>query len=400
MINSFKKFMKRRNQRKRCIHEIVAKTGLTDKEVAAMADEAVKRLGISYRDYVRYKYYLVPVEEQQTKHDKIARNKDKKDEKAVKNVMKVTGWDYDHTEEMIREAIKRTDCTYTEYFIYRFYELSKEEQEKVFLIKHSRKLIAKYDVNREFAYISTNKAKTNKYFAEYLNRQWCINTEISFDEFSSIFNNTAKIIYKPIAGNRGKGIKAFEISDNNIRDVYDELQSYPEGVVEAFVSQHSELRKLFPDAVNTVRLVSISSNKKSVTSNGKKMDIAYAALRIGNGTSVVDNFHSGGMAAAIDIETGRLVTDAADMNGNVFSSHPVTGTQIKGFCVPYFEEAVKMVEDAISKNGIEGYLGWDIAISEDGPVLIEVNVSPGVVLLSMPYAAEKKGMKHLMEKYI
>jgi len=59
-----------------------------------------------------------------------------------------------------------------------------------------------------------------------------------------------------------------------------------------------------------------------------------------------------------------------------------------------------MVTEAINKNKLEGYLGWDVAIAEDGPILIEVNDRPGVVLLSTPYAAQKKGMKHVLAKYL
>jgi len=392
MINLIRAHLGNRIRRKRCIDEIVAKMGWSCEETAKKADEAVKRLGISYRDYVRYKYYLVPVEEQQEKYNRIQRNRNKKDDKAVKNVMKVTGWDYEKAESMILEAQQRTGCTYTEYFIYRFYELSKDEQEQVFLVEDSKKLIYKYDVDREFAYILTDKGKTNEYFAEYLNRPWCINTKVTLEEFKKTFEDVERIMYKPIAGNRGKGIQAFYISAENIETVYTELKELSEGVVEAFVIQHPELRRLFPESVNTIRIVSISTSQKA--------DIAYAALRIGNGKAVVDNFHSGGMTAAIALETGKIVTDAADMNGNVFAEHPVTGMKFKGFEVPYFNEAVELVKDAIGKNKIKGYLGWDIAISETGPVLIEVNVSPGVVLLSMPYAAEKRGTKAMMEKYM
>lgn len=391
MINLIKEHLGNRIRRKRCIDEIVAKTGWSREETAKKADEAVKRLGISHRDYVRYKYYLVPVEEQQEKYNRIKRNRNKKDDKAIKNVMKVTGWDSEKTEKMILEAQQRTGCTYTEYFIYRFYELSKEEQEQVFLVEDSKKLIYKYDVDREFAYTLTDKGKTNEYFAEYLNRPWCINTKVTLEEFKKTFETVERIMYKPIAGNRGKGIKAFDLTAENAEAVYNELKEFPDGVVEAFVIQHPELNRLFPESVNTVRIVSISTNKD--------VDIAYAALRIGNGKAVVDNFHSGGMTAAIDMQTGKLTTNAADMNGNVFKEHPVTGVQFKEFEVPYFKEAMELVKDAISKNKIKGYLGWDVAISETGPVLIEVNVSPGVVLLSMPYAAEKRGTKSMMEKY-
>jgi len=400
MLQSIKGSIKNLLQKKKYIDEIVRKTGWSNEEASKMLDEAVNNLGISYRDYVRAKYYLLTPEEQIKKSKNVLKKRKHKEEKAIEGVMNATGWDREHTEEMILEAQKRTGCTYKEFYIYRFYELSKEEQENVFVAEYSKKLISKYDVEAAFSDILTDKGRTNEYFKEYLNRPWCVNTEVTFDVFKNTFKDIDRIIYKPIDGNRGRGIRAFEVSDDNIESVYEELSDCPTGVVEAFVVQHSELSKLSPDSVNTIRIVSISSNKRSVTDNGDKVDIAYASLRIGGGGSVVDNFHSGGMVAAIDMKTGKLVTNAADMAGNVFTKHPVTGIEIKGFEIPYFSEALEMVKDAVRKNKIEGYLGWDVAISETGPVLIEVNARPGVVLLSMPYAAEKKGMKHIMEKYM
>ena len=58
------------------------------------------------------------------------------------------------------------------------------------------------------------------------------------------------------------------------------------------------------------------------------------------------------------------------------------------------------MREACSTSKIEGYLGWDIAISVNGPVLVEVNHNPAAGLLTAPFVTEKKGMKHIMEKYM
>ena len=123
-------------------------------------------------------------------------------------------------------------------------------------------------------------------------------------------------------------------------------------------------------------------------------------VRIGRGKSIVDNLHSGGMVANVDMATGRLETNGADRNGTMFEEHPETHTTIKGFQVPYFEEALEMVKEAITKYNVEGYIGWDIAISKDGPKLLEVNDRPGADGLQTAYAQEYKGVKHVMEKYL
>ena len=111
----------------------------------------------------------------------------------------------------------------------------------------------------------------------------------------------------------------------------------------------------------------------------------------------MDNFHSGGIVAGIDLETGEVVTDGIDLSCNIYKTTS-TGVAVKGFRIPYFSEALDMVREA-GKN-LEGYLGWDVAISENGPVLIEANTMPGAVILQMPYIPEKRGMKYVMEKYL
>lgn len=114
----------------------------------------------------------------------------------------------------------------------------------------------------------------------------------------------------------------------------------------------------------------------------------------------MDNFHRGGMAAVINLDTGCLATDAANNNGEIFICHPMTGKTFKGFQVPLFDKVIDFVMDFCAQEGVEGYFGWDIAITETQPVLIEVNSYPGVDLLQAPYSAEHKGMKYVLEKYL
>jgi D-alanine-D-alanine ligase-like ATP-grasp enzyme len=60
-----------------------------------------------------------------------------------------------------------------------------------------------------------------------------------------------------------------------------------------------------------------------------------------------------------------------------------------------------MVKDICAKEGVEGNLGWDICITENGPALIEANRGPGAILLITPYVKEKKGMmRYVLDKYL
>ena len=319
----------------------------------------------------------------------------------IQLVMQETRGTKANTKANFRDARGRTGCTAKEYWLYRMYEMNDKEQETVLLASLQKHLRRKYDVNKAFVNdVLCDKEQTNICFSQYVKRVWCVNTKISSKDFVELFSNISRIIYKPIDGNRGVGVKSFDLRVEDINNVYNQLATLPKGVVEEYVVQHSEMLELCPSSVNTLRVVTFSSNSTPVTADGRYLDVAYASLRIGGGNSIVDNFHGGGMVSNVDLETGELITDGADMNRSVYAYHPATGVKLKGFKIPYFKEAMEMVYDAILKNRIEGYLGWDIAITENGPALIEVNAQPGVVLLQTPYAKDHKGMKHVLEKYL
>lgn len=320
------------------------------------------------------------------------------EDKVISSVMKKTGWDYDHARDSIESARRETGCTYKEYKLYRFYRMTDEEQRGFFVMDLSKKLGHIYNKDQEFVNLVCDKAESNRLFAGYMGRPWCVNNSVSLDEFREIFKGVSRIIYKPVGGNCGKGVSAYDISEDNIEDIYHELYDFPAGVVEQYLVQHPELSSLAPDSVNTVRIVTVSSKDFPVNDNGDHFDIAYAALRIGGESSVVDNFHSGGMVAAVDLQTGKVITNAVDVRGKVYREHPVTGKKINGFVIPMFDEILDMAKAAC--GDIEGYLGWDIAVTENGPVLIEVNTKPAVALLQMPYVPKRKGMKHVMKKYL
>ena len=82
------------------------------------------------------------------------------------------------------------------------------------------------------------------------------------------------------------------------------------------------------------------------------------------------------MAARIDLESGKLLTVGADKAGNTYTQHPITGTDIIGFTIPYWEEAKAMCMEAARKVPEMRFIAWDVAITADGPTFIEGNSFP------------------------
>lgn len=393
---------RRKQQKESCIKDAAERMGWSVQYAEDQIQDARNRLGISYRDYERYDFCNIPVENQEHIYEQIVSSKeqDKADKAAQKEktrsecyaaIMEHTGWSLEKTKAKIEIAKEKSGAGYKDYLFYQLWNVDEDKLCEYFTQGVSRKLIEKYDTDKSIGSMLRDKCEFDRRFEVYLGRPWASVKKVSRDEFREKFCNEKKIIYKPISGNRGIGIEVFDIDSSNIDDVYEKIVKLPLGVVEGFVVQHPEIRALSEKSVNTIRIVSLFNRKYG------DMEIAYAGIRIGGGESVVDNFHSGGIVAGIDLDTGKVITDGIDLSCNIYKTTS-TGVPVKGFMIPYFSEALDMVKEA--GKDLEGYLGWDVAISENGPVLIEANTMPGAVILQMPYIPEKRGMKYVMEKYL
>lgn len=103
-----------------------------------------------------------------------------------------------------------------------------------------------------------------------------------------------------------------------------------------------------------------------------------AVWRINGGNNDDDHFKfgtSGNLIAELDIESGavkRVVTGFRETRVQV-THHPYTGRPLTEFVIPFWNEIRNLVCDA--HLAFPGYLcpGWDIAICEHGPSILEVN---------------------------
>ena len=384
------------------IKKIIEKTDWGWYKTALSMYDARKSVGISFHDYNRYNFYKKPKSEWKAEATRIkeqekALNKKVKPREIRRAIMDKTGWSEAVVRENFAEAKERTGCSLSEYYKYNFFEKTQQQQEQLFLSCHNKELYKKYKPDNQLVSIVCDKEKSNCFLEEYLHRPWCANYRIKEEEFYELFKNSERLVYKPLDGHKGIGIRTFILNNDTRETVYEEIINEQDGVVEEYIAQHRELDRMTDKSVNTIRIVSLSNSAEEAKAG--KTEIIYAAFRIGGGKSVVDNFSSGGMVAAIDIDTGIIISDAGDLNGNRYITHPETGLTIKGFKIPYFSEAVTMVRDAIEKKGIYGYCGWDIAIRDDGPVLVELNLLPGASLLSVPYSLDSENSLEIMEKY-
>jgi len=256
---------------------------------------------------------------------------------------------------------------YMDYYVFNFENL-KSNIRKTFITRGINNSYIRTMNNREYYHLFDNKVEFNKLFKKYLNRDYLDLEDSTYDEFVEFTNKHKLFMAKPTNMQCGKGIEKIEIKKQNLKRLYNKLLENKQYLLEEFVCQSDEMNKLFPTSVNTLRIVSAYKEGKTT--------ILFRAIRIGNGKNVVDNFNHGGMYSVIN-EKGIITKPAIDKEGNIYEVHPVTKTNIVGFEIPYFKEAIKMVKDASKVVKEVGLVGFDIAITNNGPVMIEGNQLPG-----------------------
>lgn len=144
---------------------------------------------------------------------------------------------------------------------------------------------------------------------------------------------------------------------------------------------HPDIADLSNGALATVRAVSCRNERG-------EFEVTNASFRMAQGrTSIVDNFHAGGIVAKIDLRSGEVgpATDGAMALGpgrGWCEQHPDTGGRIAGRKLPHWHETLDLARRAHTLAFADHVvIGWDIAILGDGPRLIEGNKGPDLDLV-------------------
>lgn len=194
--------------------------------------------------------------------------------------------------------------------------------------------------------------------------------------FSSVCHS---LFFKPLNDECGAGIFSLNKKNNkwiiNDKDEYDEhsinvfflnlkKQKY---IVQSRLEQCEDMNRLYPNSINTIRIITIR-DKEGVP------QFFHSLLRIGAGGNVVDNWAKGGIVVGID-KDGFLGKWGyfKPQYGKKTIHHPDTNVVFEGFRIPYYNEAIDVCLSYHQRLKNVYAIGWDVAITEDGPILIEGN---------------------------
>ena len=294
--------------------------------------------------------------------------------------------------DMIRCSIKY-QAGYTDYFLFYFEDLN-AKQRATYVTRGVNNSYIRLLNNREYYKYFSNKLLFNETFKEYLGRDYLDLAKVSPKGLKEFITKHPTIIVKTIDGTGGFGVEKIVTNKNtDVEKLYKELIERRQYLVEECIIQHEDMSKLAEKSVNTLRIV-------TVTVNGKT-HVMLKVIRFGNGVNAVDNFHSGGMYTVFD-DNGIIIKPAVDREGKVYSTHPITKTKIEGFKIPYYKEAIDLAIKASKVIPQLGYVGFDIAISKKGPILVEGNELPGYDLYQskVHLNENKEGLKPLFDSVI
>jgi hypothetical protein len=150
------------------------------------------------------------------------------------------------------------------------------------------------------------------------------------------------------------------------------------------VKPHRDLIPVIGERLATVRLLTIA------TPEGPKA--FRAGWKLPAAGNVADNFwRAGNMLAGLDFETGRVlrVTSGMGFDMKDVTRHPDTGAELIGLQVPDWGKMKAVAVEGAKALRHFGMIGWDMAPTDDGPVIVEANETPDFALVQV---ADRRGI--------
>ena len=377
------------------IDMVCEESGL-DRDFVAKEMDYAKEHGIKYKVYALKGYWNVPHDKLVEFHeDGISRRK------MARIIAKKRGKDHHAVEKEMIYARYKLGLRFKYFRVYKWDTLTEEQKAGMLLRPVSEHMSNKYmkpdgDVN-----ILDDKQRFYETFPEFIKRKWmAYEPDMTLEEFQAGLADFTKedVLYKPHISSGGRGIRKFSLKDG-AEAVYRALQadgSEP-ALIEEFLDQHPDMSSLCADCINTIRAVTLCWEGE--------YHLFYTLCRMGAGNGTpVDSFTQGGLLVSVDAETGRFDTVGVNNRKKPEPIHPGSGIELLGFQVPYWDEVLEFVRKAAFRANEAaglGYTGWDVAITPDGPAMIEGNNWPDCDIYQMcHWLHDQKGMGYLFEPYL
>lgn len=233
-----------------------------------------------------------------------------------------------------------------------------------------------------------------KLYAIFLKKAvgWSYNSSFlkTRDDWKRFFDSQipSEFVIKPACGAYGEEVNAFNRTNNGFIDaagrtyksenLYDLLISNPKYdsfIIQQRLKNHPELVRLSgTQSLQTVRFITF------VDRNGQ-CHILHAHLKPIIGEHLIDTFIdglTGNVEAEISQDDGLLksacqITSTGRGIKTIYK-HPKTGVSFERFQLPLWPQACRLVKETAIKFLPIRTIGWDVALTPDGPYIVEGNI--------------------------
>ena len=282
---------------------------------------------------------------------------------------------------------------YYDYLMFGFYNMNGKQRDTYLTRVRNKKVI---DHMNDLSYSDEfdDKLRFNQRFAKYLGRKTLNGETATLAEFTDFIAGQEAIFAKINHGDCGRGVNKLYVKDYESPAVMlDYIRRNQLVVLEQVLPQHPDMARLHPSSVNTMRILTDLVDGE--------VHVAYISVKMGRGDGYCDNSGQGGVLCRVDPETGKIISPATDDYFHVYDTHPDTGIPLVGYQLPMVPEAIAMAKEAAQVFPQVGHVGWDMAVTPDGPAIIEGNNFPGTDLCQLaPLWPEKTGLwpyyKHIL----
>lgn len=274
----------------------------------------------------------------------------------------------------------RYGAGYHDYVMFGFYDMNGKHRDTYVTRLRNKKMITLLN-DPETAEIFDHKTLFNPRFKDYLGRGFLVVDGMTREQFGEFMNGKETVFAKPDVGESGKGIERLHRSDfKDLDGMYRYIKETGFGVIGEQIRQHEDMDRLYSGCVNTLRIVTLLTGEPgSYTPH-----CVYAVVKTGAGGKFVDNLENGGLFCPVDRETGEITGVGHTSALTTLERHPDTGIQLIGYRIPFVKQAIELCKRAALEEPKMRFVGWDVAITPTGPVIVEGNDYPGYDFWQQP----------------
>ena len=200
------------------------------------------------------------------------------------------------------------------------------------------------------------------------------------EDLSLLLEFRDEFVLKNTALEASEGVFICKSEENKVR-FNDDLLSLVElskklkrgiWIVQDRIKSHQDIQKISSSALNTTRIVTVLDGQRPVYLTG------FQAFSVKNAPT--DSWDKGSLYVGIDTNKGCLkeygYSNLSDTQIGMLREHPGSKVRFAGYSIPFLNEAVQLCLNAHKLLYFHFLLGWDVAITDEGPLIVEANENP------------------------